>query len=219
MGIATQIPHSGSPQSGAVEAIYREADAAVARFAEKSGLKCPMGCGRCCESPLIEATPLECLPLALSLLPKSKEWLAILDVHIRTDRKLPSSCPFYVSLGFGKGMCSVYEQRPLICRLFGFAAFVDDTGAEQLDHCHYHLEAGTQMPSADPDNLGNSKAPLYRNFKRRLKRLAADNDPAWTAPLPLAQAVRIALQLVDKTAQALTRFDNSKNQVLPASCR
>jgi uncharacterized protein len=179
----------------AVQRTYEELDRSVSRFAEKSGLKCPGGCGRCCESPFIEATPVECLPLAQSLLPKADEWLPLLRTHVKIGRKLPSSCPFYVSFGFGKGFCSVYENRPLICRMYGFAAFIDKSGAEQLDSCHLNTELQTQLPAPDPDGSGTHKAPFYRDFKRRLRKLSVEHSE----PTGVAEAVLRALEILVQT--------------------
>lgn len=154
-----------------VDAIYRKADEHVARFAERSGWKCPTVCGRCCESPFIEASPLECLPLAHSLLPKAEYWEEALALFLRRNRTLPSPCPFYVTFGFGKGFCSVYEQRPLICRLFGFAAFRDEAGREQFDTCHYHKEK-KDGPSADRSRRhGRPQGALLQRL-RKTGRLA-----------------------------------------------
>jgi Fe-S-cluster containining protein len=179
----------------AVQLTYEELDRSVSRFAEKSKMKCPGGCGRCCESPFIEATPVECLPLAQSLLPKADEWLPLLRTHVKIGRKLPSSCPFYVSFGFGKGFCSVYDNRPFICRMYGFAAFVDEKGTEQLDSCHLHSDRNSQLPSPDPDGSGQNKAPLYRDYKRRLKKLSAEHSE----PTGIAEAVLRALEILVQT--------------------
>jgi uncharacterized protein len=175
-----------------VYAAYKEADRSVSAFAAKAALQCPGGCGRCCESPFIEASPLECLPLAATLIPKAEEWLARLELHLRLNRTLPSSCPFYVSFGFGKGFCSVYDQRPLICRLYGFAAYIDDAGNDELDSCHYHTEHRTHLPSVDPDGTGAAKAPYYRSFQRRLRKLNSE----LSQPMGLAAAVYQALKLL-----------------------
>ncbi|MFN2356011.1 MAG: hypothetical protein ABR512_16035 [Desulfopila sp.] len=42
-------------------------DTAVARFVSRTGLACPEGCGHCCSSEKVEATVLECIPLAFEL--------------------------------------------------------------------------------------------------------------------------------------------------------
>lgn len=168
----------------AVRRIYREADARTGAFSQASGLRCPTGCGRCCESPYIEASPVECLPLAESLLPRGSEWLETLRLFERRNKTLPSACPFYVSFGFGQGLCSVYEHRPLVCRLFGFAGRRDRKVRARLAICHYHRENETPLPAT------GEAPPLFTDFSVRTASLA----PELGQPMPIARAVAIALE-------------------------
>lgn len=44
--------------------IYRAWDRHILGFQQATGMRCPPGCGICCESLSVEATVVECLPLA-----------------------------------------------------------------------------------------------------------------------------------------------------------
>ncbi len=175
-----------------IEKFYEQADARTARFSEASGLKCPTGCGRCCESPYIEASALECLPMAQHLLPKADEWVEILETFVRRGKTLPSPCPFYVTFGFGKGFCSEYEHRPSVCRLFGFAAVKDKDGAPRLSVCHHHKEIGTAIPAVDPDGTGEASAPCFTDFTLPISTL----DPSLSKPQAIVEALLLALQVL-----------------------
>jgi len=175
-----------------IERFYEEADARTAKFSQASGLKCPTGCGRCCESPYIEASALECLPMANHLLPKAGEWIEILESFVKRGRTLPSPCPFYVTFGFGKGFCSEYEHRPSVCRLFGFAAVRGKQGEPRLSVCHHHKENGTAIPPVDPDATGESVAPCFTDFTLPISTL----DPSLSKPQAIVQALLLALQVL-----------------------
>src|SRR5262245_9757331 len=109
-----------------VKGILSEIDAGTSSFARRSGLACPNGCGHCCENPQVETTVLEALPLAYWLLTRpegvdlaSEELSAI---RAEGERR---RCIFYKPTAGSDptlGRCTVYEERPGLCRLFGFAA-------------------------------------------------------------------------------------------------
>lgn len=46
---------------------YHAVDSATSAFGKRAGLSCPPGCGQCCETPDIQATELEMLPMARSI--------------------------------------------------------------------------------------------------------------------------------------------------------
>lgn len=103
--------------------IYRRADHAARCFQLASGLRCPPGCGTCCESPQVEATVLQCLPVAWSLF-RRRVADRIAD-RIETQAAAADlRCVLRRPEGIAvdKGRCAHYRLRPLVCRLFGFAA-------------------------------------------------------------------------------------------------
>ncbi|MEW6072984.1 MAG: YkgJ family cysteine cluster protein [Planctomycetota bacterium] len=109
---------------------------ALARAAE---LACPALCGRCCLANEVESTVLEMLPAARELLRRgeAEAWLARLAAP-----GLPARCVLYSPLTADgtRGRCSLYERRPSVCRLFGFAARRDKHGRPELVACAVHRE-------------------------------------------------------------------------------
>ncbi|MCH8538614.1 MAG: YkgJ family cysteine cluster protein [Alkalimonas sp.] len=117
-----------------VEAVYGEIADTYARYQQLRGLACPSGCGNCCQHPSIDATVLDMLPLALHLFDqgKAESTLAQLEVEPAT-----TGCPMYQPLSFdgSKGQCTVYHQRPTLCRVFGVAGYRDKHGQPSLSAC------------------------------------------------------------------------------------
>ncbi|NRQ43204.1 YkgJ family cysteine cluster protein [Rheinheimera sp. YQF-2] len=117
-----------------VEAVYGEIATTFSAYQQQRGLNCRSGCGECCLQPTIEATVLEMLPLALHLFDQGKAEQTLTQLEELTE---PQGCFFYQKLSFdGKqGQCSVYQQRPAICRLFGAAGYRDKLGKTSLSVC------------------------------------------------------------------------------------
>ena len=116
--------------------IYEDFDVVISRAGVQFGMHCPPGCGTCCNSPKVEATVLEMLPLAMALW-QSGQGEALLDQY--TAVTVPSRCLFFTpdELHFGHGRCSVYPHRPTLCRLFGFAAVRQKQGNRQFAACRF----------------------------------------------------------------------------------
>ncbi len=180
--------------AAAIRALYRRLDRRIACFRRASGLGCPAGCGECCRSPEVEAAVLEMLPLAFHLRRRG-----LLEPTLaRLGRgEPPRRCLFYspAPLGAFGGHCSVYPWRPLMCRLFGFAAAAGAGGRPELAVCRV---MGAAIPSraqaaAQAVRSGGLKAPVMRDWSLGAYRL----DPVLGAgPLPLNVALKQALERV-----------------------
>ncbi|CAE8626109.1 unnamed protein product, partial [Polarella glacialis] len=112
-------------------------DVATAALASQApGLRCPPGCGACCLSPEVEATALECGPLAASAV-ASDGGAALLSALDAAEIGGSQSCVLYQSSSpDGKrGRCSQYALRPSLCRLFGFATRSSKSGSPTLAAC------------------------------------------------------------------------------------
>ena len=120
--------------------IYRQLDAAVAAFAKRAGLSCPQGCGHCCLSENVEATVLECLPLAFFLF-RSTQADAVLQQleDAGDDRRCILYRPDHTRAGLWG--CSQYETRTVVCRLFGFAGNRDREGVPRLAMCRLPMSS------------------------------------------------------------------------------
>jgi Fe-S-cluster containining protein len=129
------------PQSE-VFRIYKEIDAVIGHFQIVTGLRCPSGCGACCETQDVEATVLEALPAAEEVFRRNQAEMVISSVEEGVVHG-STTCVFYCTdpCGAGRGRCSYYEFRPLVCRLFGFASRRNKLGVLELSHCKPIKEA------------------------------------------------------------------------------
>ncbi|HAE21856.1 MAG TPA: hypothetical protein DCG47_05975 [Spirochaetaceae bacterium] len=137
-----------------LELLYRRADLAVLDFQEKSGLSCPLGCGSCCEAFVPDILPLEAEYLAAFLAFKDRDRayeLAArgLEERVREDGR--RGCPLYAD--DTPYHCTVYEARPLICRLFAFSAVRDKRGEPSFARCR-------RMPALADRQAAGLAAPL-----------------------------------------------------------
>jgi Fe-S-cluster containining protein len=187
-----------SPRYGrlarAVGAVYRRLDRRIAGFRRAAGLSCPRGCGECCLSPEVEATVLEMLPLALRLQRERRLEQTLAGLG---PGEPPRPCVFYspAPLGSFGGHCSVYPLRPLVCRLFGFAAMTDPEGRPQLVLCRRLREAdpaGARKAAAGAAS-GRLPVPVMSEWSLAMYRL----DPGLgTRALPINEALGQALERV-----------------------
>ncbi len=116
-------------------------DLATAAVARSTGLACPPNCGRCCDNPAIEALPLEMIPLARRLTAEAAagntESAAII-AEARNPDSTWDVCAIYDHHGGGKGRCRRYEERPSLCRLFGYSGWLNEFGRPQFSACFHH---------------------------------------------------------------------------------
>ncbi len=114
--------------------IHADIDGDVALFQEKCGFECLKPCGHCCENPMVEATELEMLPLARTLIDedKAEHWYGAAEEHDFSGR-----CVFFQpELKPGvRGHCGVYADRPLVCRLFNCSCVMDKQKRPRLLVC------------------------------------------------------------------------------------
>ena len=188
----------------AVMAIYRDIDQAVAAFQKESGLACPQFCGHCCDSQKVEATPIECLPLALALSEAGEGEATLVAIEAMPPGE--KRCLFYdprhqerTSWG-----CSRYDRRPLICRMFGFAGHTDRLGQPRLACCQVMKEAFA-LGEGDEYRLASAGMPLFHQASVHLVSL----DPQFgVTMLPVNLALREALLKVE----TLRYFEAMKKQ-------
>ena len=171
-----------------VEQLFAEADKEIAAFRKQSGLYCLPGCGKCCTYPDVEATVLEFIPLAWHLHETGeadKLWLV-------TKTKPDSVCVMFTELGRpGKGQCSDYLYRGMICRLFGYAAVRDKYGKPRLSTCKIIKES--QAEAVETVKREDIEAPLFSRYYSRLE--AIDWELA-SRFLPVNKAIREALSYI-----------------------
>ena len=174
--------------------LYRELDDAIAKFIEGSGLACPVGCRICCDTPAtkIEATVFELLPQAIIACHEGRAsyWLNMLAI---AQGDAEARCVF-LDHNLPQGGCSIYHCRPLLCRLFGFAAVLDKDARPLPLVCR-------QMKTADPEvgchaqqliDDGVVEVPISAYYA---SRIAAINPTHGQDLLSINEAFRNAIQL------------------------
>jgi len=174
-----------------VEKIYAELDRDAIKFRIQTGLKCPTGCSTCCSFKNIKASVLEMMPLAWYLFRN--------DLHEEVYDRLEhasAGCALHRFLDRGDrvGGCLHYDQRPLICRLFGNAGITVKRDNIALYTCQF-------MKSRDPwlfqDALkriqSGLEVPMAQHYQTRLDVI----DFALASEIhPINQSIRKALEKV-----------------------
>ncbi len=176
---------------------YRALDRQIRDFKLRSGLRCGSLCGVCCESSCVEATPLECLPLAREIFRREQEEAVslALDRHADAD---DSRCALYRPDPENpeQGRCAWYPFRPLICRLFGYTVRKNKYGKPELSLCRVMLrdpEVLVKLTQLSTEALEQMHPPVYQSSFLSVASL----DPATGFHLlPINQALREAMEYV-----------------------
>ncbi|MEX2371422.1 MAG: YkgJ family cysteine cluster protein [Bacteroidales bacterium] len=168
----------------AVNRIFALADAHTAKFRAASGLRCLDNCGLCCTNPNIRATVLEFLPLA--------QHLVVSDTHISVYERLISQndtvCVNYNPFE-SAGHCTAYQNRGLICRMFGFTARTNQHGKPELVTCNL-IKKSIPQEKIDKTLI---KAPVMADYYMKLYGI----DPNLSVQyLPVNESVKKALEIV-----------------------
>jgi Fe-S-cluster containining protein len=171
--------------------LFSRLEAETSAFAGASGLRCPDGCGACCESPNVYTSVVELEPLAQELVARG-EAEAALDRAAQAAGAGPGPCVFYASHGPGLGRCTVYALRPMICRLFGFAAVRNKQGQPELAGCRVHKAAQPEvMEHARAMVAGGQPVPMMTDWQQQAAELGTS---ATGALVPINQAIQQALE-------------------------
>ena len=142
------------------ERIDAEQAASLAAIAARGeGLSCPADCGTCCEGFVPDILPVEARYLAAWLL-RERPALAA-RVLAWDDGGAPEAppCPFHEPERPG-GHCGVYPGRPLVCRLFGFAAVRDREGRPSYSLCRLMPGRGGKRSWSGAELAGELGAEL-----------------------------------------------------------
>ena len=172
--------------------VYRVLDESVAGFAARTGLCCPEGCGHCCLSEEVEATVLECLPLAFELFRTLQAEFILKRLEKNNELK---QCVLYRPDYTAAGLwgCTQYKHRAVVCRLFGFAGNRDRRGNVRLALCRVMKQEG--HVDDNQIDLDDPRAPLPLFMAAGL-RITALHPGLGTLRMPINMALREALQKV-----------------------
>jgi uncharacterized protein len=169
--------------------LYSEADAATAAVAAATGLTCPTGCARCCESPHIHASIAEMMPVAEAVL-EAGQAEALWE---RAAAAEGEPCILLERHGPGLGGCSVYALRPIVCRLFGYAAVRGRGGLPELSVCAIHAAEQPEIATRARNLVtAGLEAPLFMEMQERSGEL----DPDAATLHPINRALRLAIERV-----------------------
>ncbi len=175
-----------------VTALYAAVDSRILRVQCLGDIRCPPGCGACCQSANVEASVLELLPVALEFFRSGQldRWLEA--AHSAQGR----TCLFHTpdKLQYGHGRCAIYPHRPLMCRLFGYTAIRDKNDRPTLVTCRlinklipdkvatarrlvaqgaeipFMTDVASELRGIDP-HLGSALMPLNEAFSRAVDRI------------------------------------------------
>ena len=156
----------------AVEELFKKLDEEISIFQKSSTLHCKSGCGKCCFKPDIEATLLEFLPFAhhLYIEGKAEEWLEKLN-----KSEDVSICLILNPTQSGAGLCSEYQHRGLICRLFGYSARTNKYGKKELVTCQIiKTEQAEAFVAIESKIAEGSEIPVMNQFYMQLHGIDFD---------------------------------------------
>jgi Fe-S-cluster containining protein len=174
----------------AVEEVFTALDAEIADFQGRTSLHCAWGCGKCCFKSDIEASALEFLPFAHHLYTSgiAFEW------YEKLKGTNPAHCLILNPTQGGAGMCSQYQHRGLICRLFGYSARTNKYGARELVTCQIIKTEQKENYEAAGAGIENGEpVPVMNQYYMRLH--AIDSDLAQEF-FPINEAIRRAIEVI-----------------------
>jgi hypothetical protein len=132
---------------------YRALDHAASRWSAVSSVRCPAGCGLCCEAIVPECTETEAeLVARWVMVNRATAVNGILDPP--ADRAAEPDPGMPPCLFYDRGQeahCTIYPARPFLCRAFGFAGYRDKHGM-----VGYRLCVNMQTPPAFNGRRGGS---------------------------------------------------------------
>lgn len=176
-----------------VEALFDRLENEITAFQSETHLHCRSGCGKCCTTPDINASPLEFLPWALHLFLNGKAEEMLTELNDKTNPACHIYHPITV-LDRNNGSCSNYRYRGLICRLFGYAASRDKYGELRLATCKIikegHLQNYTNTQEAINKGL---YVPVFTDYYMQLAQI--DYRMA-SIILPINEALIMAIEEV-----------------------
>ena len=150
--------------AGRVLDIYRRFDNMIARFQAATSMRCVGSCSFCCRNWWVEATVVEVLPLAHEIYTRGQEE-AILSSIEEKEASGDRVCAILLAdpLPGTKGSCGYYEWRPLVCRLFGYAARRNRQGELEFCACRIIREANpSSVRRAEMAIRGGLRLPVYQ---------------------------------------------------------
>lgn len=176
-----------------VETLYQNLEIEITIFQKETKLSCVAGCGKCCSTPEIDASPLEFLPWAFHIFKTGKAEETLQELEQNTT----STCFLYRPKSlteFTSGNCSTYQYRGLICRLFGFGATTDKYGKLRIATCNIIKEGQKEnFEKATTAINSNLSAPIFTEYYMQLSQIDFKLGNIF---LPVNKAMKMAIEEV-----------------------
>lgn len=176
-----------------VEQLFAKSEIEITAFQKSTLLHCLSGCGKCCTTPNIDASPLEFLPWALHLF-MNHEAENMLE---QLSQKTTSICTIYKPLSIvdqENGRCTNYKYRGLICRLFGYAASKNKYGKLKLVTCKLIKENQKEQYQQTAEAVSKGiYVPIFSDYYMQLAQI--DFELALKL-LPINEALKYAIEEV-----------------------
>ncbi|MBU1055079.1 MAG: YkgJ family cysteine cluster protein [Proteobacteria bacterium] len=174
---------------------YRSIDRNIKRIQRATSLSCPKGCGLCCKTQKIEATILEMLPLAEAIFENKEEETILLRSENLIEENDFSCALFSQDANIPvNGHCTYYYFRPLLCRLFGFAARKNRYGDLEFCTCRHIKESYPE--NVRRVGIGISAGMNIPVYQESFMRIAALNPGIGFKRLPINIAIKEALEYI-----------------------
>ncbi len=176
-----------------VSDIYKKLDKAIARFQSATSMCCPNGCAICCQNRWVEATILEMLPLALEIYRRNREEAILASIQEKENQQ-DTVCVLFIADPILRedSACSFYPWRPLLCRLFGFAARKNKYGKLEFSACKIIKNGYPAMVQRAEIGIScGLKVPVYQDT---FMRIASLHPGIGYRRLPINQALNSALE-------------------------
>lgn len=174
-----------------VEQLFDRLEIEIKGFQSETGLHCLSGCGKCCTTPYIDASPLEFFPWAFHLYLNGQAEI-VLDKLNQGNKTLCHIYRPFSIVDSDSGSCSNYKYRGLICRLFGYAASRDQFGKLRLATCKIIKENQTENYNTTAEAINKGLyIPIFSDYYMHLAQI--DFRLAKTM-LPINEALKRAIE-------------------------
>nr|WP_321411337.1 YkgJ family cysteine cluster protein [uncultured Carboxylicivirga sp.] len=189
----------------AVERLFKTLEKDVQKLKEHTGISCADNCIKCCTTSNIVATAVEFYPLAYYLVQNNlyNEILTRID-QVNNSTICPLLDPF--SINGSRIGCMFYEQRGLICRIFGYTYRIDKYDRRVLATCKtIQTEHQKEVARANELLCAKPLGPKATDYYQRLQFV--DYHKAQKM-YPIGEAIKIAIETI------VTHFHYKKGKAM-----
>ena len=183
-----------------LDLLYAELDRSFAAFRKVANFGCKVGCGACCAKPnAVWAMVGEMLPMALGIYKEGR--LEDVCGQLADQEVTPTLCSVYKAAAgnVGMGRCTSYNERPVVCRLFGSSARrVNNDVIEMMACAWQRVQFADTIRSVEElsGTLLSDVVPIANDWSWRVKALMQEDS--LREEYPINQALYHALLLVEQ---------------------